>query len=122
MEQADQSLTVLVADDDDLIRRALTRLLSGRGHIVHNAHDAATAIAMLEEHVFDVALVDRRMPGGGASVLHALGRHPAFAGRAILMTGTIGAEASSEVGTDVRLVTKPFSFKAMVEMVEGASP
>jgi hypothetical protein len=38
------------------------------------------------------------------------------------MTGAIGAEASSEVGTDVRLVTKPFSFKAMVEMVEGAAP
>lgn len=120
VEPAETPLVVLVADDDDLIRLALSRLLTARGHTVHTAPDAPGALALLGLHTFDAVLVDRRMPGDGQTVLKALRSRPDFPGRAILMTGAIGAEATEELGPGVRLVTKPFDFSSMVEMVEGS--
>ena len=119
IERAETLLTVLVADDEELIRLALSRLLSARGHTVHTAADAPEALALLDLHAFDVVLVDRRMPGDGATVLEALESRPDFTGRAVLMTGAVGAEATGELGPDVRLVTKPFDFSSMVAVVEG---
>ncbi len=118
VETADVLLTVLVADDEALIRRALDRLLTGRGHTVLTADDAPSAITLLGEHRFDVALVDRNMPGGGSSVLAEIARYPDRAARTILMTGAIGAETTTEIGRDVKLVRKPFDFSAMVREVE----
>ena len=116
---AETPLTVLVADDEELIRRALSRLLSARGHHVHVAVDAPEAIALLQAHDFDVLLIDRRMPGGGESVVKALDTHPGFTGRAFLMTGALGADPTREFDRDVKLITKPFDFAAMVAEVEG---
>lgn len=119
IERADNPLRVLVADDELLIRRALSRLLTARGHTVQTAQDAHEAIDLLDRETFDVVLVDRRMPGGGGSVLEALAARTDFQGRAILMTGALGADATRELSRDVHLVRKPFDFSAMVSEVEG---
>lgn len=121
-ERAERPLTVLVADDEELIQRALSRLLSGRGHAVHTASDAYEAAALLERLRFDVVVVDRRMPGDGRSVLRALAQRSDFKGRAILMTGAFEADPNQELGQDVLLVRKPFDFSTMVDLVEGGRP
>ena len=56
-------LCILVADDEPMIRSALTRLFEKRGHTLHAAQDARQAISLISAHHFDVALVDARMPG-----------------------------------------------------------
>src|SRR5262245_62798669 len=62
MEQQVSGL-VLVVDDDDGVRRVLSRWAADMGYTVHAAADADSALDMMREHQVDVALVDVRMPG-----------------------------------------------------------
>lgn len=58
---------VLIADDDDLVRRSLGRLIDGEEglELVGAAADAGEAEDLAAVHHPDVALVDVKMPGGG---------------------------------------------------------
>lgn len=60
-------ITVVVADDEELVRDALADLLdSDEGFtVVGRAADAAGAVRLASEHHPDLAIVDVRMPGGG---------------------------------------------------------
>lgn len=111
-------LKILVADDEILIRTALRRLLERRGHQVHEAEDAAQALALLEQDTFDAVLVDRRMPGEGTAVLAWLEENR-FPGVAILMTGEVASDAQ-DLGSGVLRLQKPFPFPSVIPMVEGA--
>jgi DNA-binding NarL/FixJ family response regulator len=57
--------TLLIADDDNLVRSALTSQLGGEFEVVAAAADAEQAVAAAVEHQPDVALIDVQMPGGG---------------------------------------------------------
>lgn len=59
------SIRVLLVEDQQLIRRGLTRLLSTAGgiEIVAQASDGETALAALDDEEVDVVLTDARMPG-----------------------------------------------------------
>lgn len=58
------SITALIADDDPLVRRALSVFLSTAGiEVVQEAPDGAHAIAAARRLRPDVALVDVQMPG-----------------------------------------------------------
>lgn len=60
---------VLVADDDPMIRLALSEVLEAEAdlRVVAIANDAPQAVALAEEHSPDVAVLDVRMPGGGGT-------------------------------------------------------
>jgi DNA-binding NtrC family response regulator len=62
MEQQVSGL-VLVVDDDEGVRRVLSRWAADMGYTVHAAADADSALDTMREHQVDVALVDVRMPG-----------------------------------------------------------
>jgi two-component system nitrate/nitrite response regulator NarL len=69
--------TVLVADDHPLYREGVVRALSASGQveIVGEAADGRTALAMIEEHRPDVAVVDYRLPDlDGVAVTNAVVR------------------------------------------------
>lgn len=61
------TLRVLVADDDPMIRMALSEVLEAEAdlHVVAVAEDADQAIEFAAVHTPDVAVLDVRMPGGG---------------------------------------------------------
>src|SRR5918912_1216052 len=65
MEQMSQQIhgTILVVDDDEGVRRVLSRWVSEMGYAVKSAEDADTALEIVRECPIDVALVDVRMPG-----------------------------------------------------------
>jgi len=58
--------TLLIADDDAVVRAALSAQLAGEFDIVAVAESAGDAIALAERHRPDAALLDVDMPGGGA--------------------------------------------------------
>jgi EAL domain-containing protein (putative c-di-GMP-specific phosphodiesterase class I)/CheY-like chemotaxis protein len=62
---------VLVAEDDPSFRAALGEVVSGDPELrlVASAADAAEAIVLAERERPDVALIDVRMPGGGAAAV-----------------------------------------------------
>ncbi len=56
--------SILVVDDDEVLRRRLVRALRERGFDAEGAEGCATARARAVERDFDRALVDLRMPDG----------------------------------------------------------
>ncbi|HXF57110.1 MAG TPA: EAL domain-containing protein [Actinomycetota bacterium] len=60
-------IRVLIAEDEPEVRDALVELLSTEAsvEVVAAAGDADEAIALAQEHLPDVAVLDVRMPGGG---------------------------------------------------------
>lgn len=58
--------TLLIADDDAVVRAALGIQLRGAFEVIAVAENAAEAIELAEIHRPDVALIDVEMPEGGA--------------------------------------------------------
>ncbi len=57
------NLRVLFVDDEAPIRQVMAAELPRMGHDVTVCEDGAKALQVLEEHVFDAAIIDLRMPG-----------------------------------------------------------
>ncbi|MDY6862548.1 MAG: response regulator [Thermodesulfobacteriota bacterium] len=65
-----KEFTILIADDEEGILEVLDNFLSGAGFNVKTAEDGLKAIEFLEKEIFDVVLVDLKMPGAtGIDVL-----------------------------------------------------
>jgi two-component system nitrate/nitrite response regulator NarL len=72
-----KKLRVIVADDHPLYREGVVRALvaSGRIEVVSEAEDGRAALAEIQAHRPDVALVDYKLPGlDGVAVAHAVTR------------------------------------------------
>lgn len=84
--------SVLVVDDDPLVRDLLMQFLGLRGYRVLGAKDGTEALRLVEESAPDVILLDILMPGiSGVEVLQAL-RDQDYHGGIIVMTGSHNQE------------------------------
>lgn len=69
--------TILLADDQDVNRRVLGKLLGSRGHRVVDAVDGQAALERTRAEPFDLAMVDLLMPGmDGFEFVHRLRQEP----------------------------------------------
>jgi DNA-binding NtrC family response regulator len=113
--------TILVVDDEDLIRWSLSERLRSEGWKVLEAQDGRRALEYAGEHL-DVALLDYRLPDtDGLTLLRSLKAHnPRL--MAILLT----AYATPEITTDAldagtfQLARKPFDLDEIVLIVRDA--
>jgi putative two-component system response regulator len=70
-------MTVLVADDDDGIRRLFSQLLTHEGYVVEMAADGPSTLAAVAQKPPDIVLLDVVMPGlDGFEVCRQLKRDP----------------------------------------------
>lgn len=68
--------SILVADDEQEVRKLLCLLLEDQGYNVTTAADGDDAIAQLEKRAFDLLLLDIRMPHlSGFDVLKYVREH-----------------------------------------------
>ncbi len=58
-----KNLSILVVDDDPVIRLLLERRLIKENYKVQVAEDGYTAEKLLNSHIYDVVLTDLMMPG-----------------------------------------------------------
>jgi two-component system, NarL family, nitrate/nitrite response regulator NarL len=65
--------TLLIADDDAVVRSMLSLTLERQFEIVGAARDSDQAIALAQAAQPDVALIDVQMPGGGLRAIHGIG-------------------------------------------------
>jgi CheY-like chemotaxis protein len=60
---AGRSLNILFVEDDDLIRSNTSELLMALGHVVHEAANAQTALALIQKETVDLLITDVGLPG-----------------------------------------------------------
>ena len=111
---------ILVVDDDVNICQLISDFFGGlKGHTVFTAHNADDAVAMVQEHEPQVALLDIMMPGvHGVEVLRRIKRiHPDI--KAIMITAVndkeIASEAMAEGAADY--VIKPLDLNYLDALV-----
>ncbi len=116
-------LRVLLADDEEPLRRILARELVRKGHDVAQAGDGRAALRMLAEEEYDVAVLDVRMPGlDGLSVLRGLHGEDG-APEVVLITGNGTIETAVEamkLGA-YDFVTKPCRIEVLDALVRAAA-
>jgi class 3 adenylate cyclase len=82
--------SILIADDDPIARKLLTRLLETDGHSVRAAADGTEALELFTAEMPDVVLLDIVMPGlDGISVLRTLKAHPDAAHIPVIMISAV---------------------------------
>jgi signal transduction histidine kinase/CheY-like chemotaxis protein len=114
-----RGITVLVADDEEALRRAAVRILSGAGYRVLDAADgeSALAVAAAASTRVDVLLTDVVMPGmGGVALASRLAeREPRL--RVIYMSGYPQRHLAGEAGLPGghAFIEKPFSVDSLLQ-------
>jgi CheY-like chemotaxis protein len=115
---SEQRLTVVYADDDDLIRESISELLTHHGIDVHACSDGAEVIALCEQMSPDTVLLDLNMPGiDGLKVARRLRREPGDRPlRLVALTGHGTSELrrkAIDAGFD-EFLTKPVSADVLI--------
>ena len=106
---------VLVVDDENSVREALSRWLNIQGYLCTTAADGEEALALLDEESFDAVVCDIRLPGiSGLEVLDEVKRrHPSTL---VIMATAVDDTATKlrarETGADAYLV-KPFRLEEL---------
>ena len=63
MEHLENKTHILVVDDDERIRKLLSRFLRDKGYIVSTAEHARHALTTLRDFIYDLLILDVMMPG-----------------------------------------------------------
>jgi len=107
-------LTVLLVEDDTLIRVNTAEILQDAGYIVVEAASAEEAMAALETVPFDVLVTDVNLPGASG---------PELAGRARLLRPSAAIVFATGDATSVKneagagVLSKPYHATALIEMI-----
>ncbi|MDP1979693.1 PAS domain-containing sensor histidine kinase [Undibacterium sp.] len=109
--------TVLVAEDDELVRATAIEILTALGYTVLHAADAESALSVIETGVkIDLLFTDVVMPGPLRSPDLALKARERLPDLAVLFTSGYTQNAVLHVGrldTGVELLSKPYSREAL---------
>lgn len=109
--------TVLYIDDEAPIRRAVRSWLSRKGHVVHEAEDAATARALLEAHAdqLDGVFIDVRIGSDSGVELFSWieDRFPRLVTRVAWVTGDHFETPAPTEEYDHPVFRKPFDLPAL---------
>lgn len=112
---------ILIVDDEPALRRTLERALSGHRYEVVSVADPHSAYQMLDESIFDLVLLDLRLPqmAGDTFFLAIVRRWPRLLGRVILMSGDPLSQQpdwpAELAGCPV--LPKPFSLATLIKTV-----
>lgn len=121
MNHLDKS--VLIVDDDEDICTNIRDILTDQGYRADAAQDGPSAIRLVREKSYDVALLDYKMPGmDGATLCREIKQlRPELI--AIMVTacaGSDGLRQAQEAGT-WRILHKPVDLSQLLPMVLEAS-
>ena len=117
-------ITVVIADDDALLRETFRISLEARGYNVLLAEDGNRALQIVETTAVDAMLLDILMPRkeGLETLIELKQRFPALKVFAMSGGGLYGRAdfltVARKFGADA-VLRKPFPIQAVVELLEG---
>jgi DNA-binding response OmpR family regulator len=117
------SASILIADDDPNILRALSFLMRREGYEVRTVTDGRHALEAIAETPPDLVLLDLMMPKeNGYEVCRALRADRAYDDVRVIMLTAKGRDADQRFGLDLgadAYITKPFAIGDVVDCVAG---
>lgn len=113
---------ILVVEDEPSIRAVLTRTLSDEGYHVQAVSDGKVALAKMAKNVYDLFLVDLKMPGMSGRELYKTvkKKYPDVAKKVVFITGDVmTADTQNFLASTGRpYLIKPFDFKDITNVIE----
>ena len=113
---------VLVVDDQELIRDVLVSALTNSGHNVSEAASGEEAVALMQEDIFDIAIVDYKMGRLDGLELVAAIKNLSMDTEIIMLTGhaTIDTAVEAMKRGVYDFVTKPVNIEKLMLIVDRA--
>ncbi len=115
------SIRIVVADDEDDIRRLVAFTLRHRGYTVLEAVDGQQALQIIRAEQPDLAVLDVMMPHmSGLDVVREMASNVATASIPVLIVSAKGQSNDIEAGLATgatSYLTKPFSPRVLAERV-----
>jgi DNA-binding NtrC family response regulator len=103
--------SVLVVEDDDVLRKLLVKTLSENGYAVQTSETGEDAVRALERDVFDLVLLDLNLPGMDGMQVLQLGPARQPDAQFIMMTafGTVDTAVEAMKQGAFDYINKPFN-------------
>lgn len=118
--RASSPLSVLVVDDDEVIRTTTHYVLADAGHSVTLAADGARALALIQARAFDVAICDVRLPKVDGMTLFRMLRREAPMTAVLVMTSHAQVKDALECLEQgaADYLTKPIDGPALLRRID----
>jgi CheY-like chemotaxis protein len=120
--QAHKSATILVVDDESIMRALIAEVLEGMGHVVIGVADAGAAMRVLfSQATIDLLIADIGLPGGmDGYQLAELARRRCPDLKVLFVTGYVGDSQTIVPPTDtgMQVLAKPFALNALASRVK----
>jgi len=122
MKQAEKKKTVLVVDDEEIMRNALKRVLENHGYQVILAEDGVTLSKVLEISQLDLILLDVNLPWvDGYELCQLIKTHPVLKATPVVFIsarkGVEDVQRGISSGAE-DYITKPFDIDYLLNIVE----
>jgi PAS domain S-box-containing protein len=117
--------TILLADDEFLVRDVLCQMLEDTGHSLLHAENGAQALALIKESRPDVVITDIAMPlMDGYELVHQLRSDPELRRTPVIIcTGVYDqreVESLTRAGDGLQVLLKPFEMEEVQRAVSAA--
>lgn len=116
----DEHFRILVVDDDESIRKVLQTILGDSGYYVDTAENAKEAIHKSRQKVYNLALIDIRLPDMEGTQLLTKMKETTPGMRKIIITGYPSLQNAVEAlnkGADA-YVMKPFNMEIVLNTIK----
>lgn len=119
----EQPIRILVADDEPGMRKSLADILVDEGYEVELAENGLQAVELCSQAVFDVVIMDVRMPGlNGVDAFRRIRTH--HAGTRVILMSAFGVDDLKYQALDegaVAFLDKPLDIDSVVHLIENAA-
>ncbi len=115
-------MRILLIEDERKIAKALKRALEQESHAVDVAHDSDTGYAMLTTEPYDLAIIDRLLPGERDGIAIIKDARTAKVHAPILLLTALGSVNDRTTGLDAGAddyLVKPFALEELLARVRA---
>jgi CheY-like chemotaxis protein len=118
---ARRDMTILVVDDEEVIRLVLKTALAMAGHEVHEARSGTEGLEKARTLIPDLIITDLTMPGmSGYELVEELKRAPELSDVPVMvLTAKRSVEIDAENAPIAAYLTKPFTLNDLYAKVKG---
>ena len=120
---SEQTIRILVVDDEPGMRKSLADILLDEGYDVKLAEDGREAVDLCSRETFDVAIMDVQMPGlNGVEAFRQIRQHSP--GARIILMSAFGVDDLKYQALDegaIAFLDKPLDIDAVVHLIENAA-